>query len=172
MKRSAGNAPAAATSAVLDAEHVAFMSGDAISSAVSARDASKQPSVAKGFAIRVRADRQTIEVFVDAQRAAGVLHDLSAGSPVAIVCSEPSSHRSIQVKGERARIEAIAPGDERFVAGKVEAIVAHIAPLGYGEPALRAYFAFTPSALTKVVFAATAAFLQTPGPGAGAPLKP
>src|SRR5882672_1276357 len=132
------------------------MSGDAISNAVAGRDASNQPSVAKALAVRVRSDRGTVEVFVDTERSGELLRDLRAGYPIALVCSEPRSHRTIQVKGQRT---------------DVEALVAHIAQLGYAEDGLRAYFAFTPSALTRIIFAASAAFLQTPGPGAGAPLK-
>jgi hypothetical protein len=158
-------------SPVLDAEHIAFMSGAAISSAVAARSASNQPSIAKGLAVRVRGDQRTVEVFVDADRSVTLLQHLRAGSPVAIVCSEPQSHRTIQVKGQRAVIEPIAAGDEKFVAERVEALIAHIVPLGYRDDPLRAYWAFTPATLVKVVFAAAAAFLQTPGPGAGAPLK-
>jgi hypothetical protein len=155
---------------VLDAEHIVFIGGGAISSAVAARDTSNQPSVAKGFAVRVSDDQRVVEVFVDAQRAAGVLQDLRAGSPISIVCSEPMSHRTIQLKGAGARIEPLAPGDEAFVAAKVNAVIAHIAPLGYAAEALRAYFAFTPATLARIVFTPSAAFLQTPGPGAGAPL--
>ena len=156
----------------LGAEHVAFLSGTAISSALAARDASNQPSLAKALGVRVQADRRVLEVFVDADRASELLRDLRAGSPVALVSSEPKSHRTIQVKGPRADIGPLVPGDEEFVAARVDAIVAHIVPLGYPDGALRAYFAFTPAALVKVVFTASAAFLQTPGPGAGAPLKP
>lgn len=169
MNRTAGgrNAPA-----VLDAEHAAFVAGDAISSAVAGRDASNQPSLAKALAIRVRADRRTVEVFVDGERAVGLLRDLRAGSPVAVVCSEPVSHRTIQIKGERVTIEGLAPGDATFVSGKVEAVVAHIAQLGFPPTGLRAYFSYTPAQLAKFVFAATAAFVQTPGPGAGARIEP
>lgn len=155
---------------VLDADHVAFMSGSAISSAVAARDATNQPSVAKALAVRVREEQRLVEVFVDTVRAARVLDDLRAGSPIAMVCSEPQSHRTIQVKGAAVRIEPIAPGDERFVAARVEAVVAHIVPLGYKSDVLHAYFAYTPAALARLVFTPAAAFLQTPGPGAGAPL--
>lgn len=156
---------------VLGDEHVAFLSGDAISSAIASRDASNQPSVTKCLAVRVRGDQGTVEVFVDADRSVELLRDLRAGSPIALVCSEPMSHRTIQVKGVLADIGPLAPDDQKFVAARVEAIVAHIAPLGYPEDGLRAYFSFTPGALTRIVFAASAAFLQTPGPGAGAPLK-
>jgi hypothetical protein len=160
------------TSAVLDAEHVMFLSGGAISSAVAARNAANQPSLTKALAVRVRDDQRVVEIFVDAERSVILLQDLRAGSPIAIVCSEPMSHRTIQVKGPRAEIEPLAPGDAQFVSERVDAVVGHIAPMGYPVDGLRAYFAFTPSALTKIVFTATAAFLQTPGPGAGAPLKP
>ena len=161
----------AAGGPVLGAEHVAFLSDDAISSAVAGRDATNQPSVAKALAVRAFADRQIVEIFVDAERSVGVLRDVRAGGPLAIVCSEPRSHRTIQVKGGRAQIEALAPGDEQFVSAKVDALVKHIGRLGYPDDALRAYFAFTPGTLTKIVFSPSAAFLQTPGPGAGAPLK-
>jgi len=157
--------------AVLGDEHVAFMSGDAISSAIASRDASNQPSLTKCLAVRVRGSQGEVEVFVDADRSVDLLRDLRAGGPIALVCSEPMSHRTIQVKGVRAAIGLLAPDDQNFVAAKVDAIVAHIAPLGYPEHGLRAYFSFTPGALTRIVFAVSAAFLQTPGPGAGAPLK-
>jgi hypothetical protein len=157
---------------VLGADHVAFLSGAAISSALAARDASNQPSLANALGVRVQPDQRVLEVFVDGERASELLRDLRSGSPVALVSSEPKSHRTIQVKGPRADIGPLAQGDEAFVASRVDAIVKHIVPLGYYDAALRAYFAFTPAALLKVVFTATAAFLQTPGPGAGAPLKP
>ncbi len=156
---------------VLGDEHVAFMSSDAISSAISSRDASNQPSLTKCLAVRVRGDQGMVEVFVDADRSVDLLRDVRAGNPIALVCSEPMSHRTIQVKGVRAEVAPIARDDEQFVAARVEAIVGHIAPLGYPEDGLRVYFSFTPGALTRITFAASAAFLQTPGPGAGAPLK-
>lgn len=163
---------ASPTTAVLDAEHVAFMSEGAISSAVAGRNATNQPSLTKALAVRVRADRRVVEIFVDAERSVAVLQDLRAGGPIALVCSEPMSHRTIQVKGPRADFEPLSPGDAQFVSEKVAAVVEHVAPMGYRVDVLRVYFSFTPSALTKIVFTATAAFLQTPGPGAGAPLKP
>ena len=168
MNRAAIDQPGAP---VLGPEHVAFLSGAAISSALAGRDASNQPSVAKALAVRVHPEQPVVEVFVDADRSVELLRDLRAGSPLALVCSEPKSHRTIQVKGQRADIGPLAAGDQDFIAARVDAIVAHIVPLGYQQAALRAYFAFTPAALQKVVFTATSAFLQTPGPGAGAPLK-
>ena len=154
----------------LEPEHVSFITSDGVSCAVAARDASNQPSVAKGLAVRVRPDRRTVEVFVDAERSGALLRDVRAGSPLAFVCSEPASHRTIQLKGDRAGIESVTQDDARLVAAKVDAVVAHIAPLGYRQEGLRSYFGFTAAALMKIVFVASAAFAQTPGPGAGARL--
>jgi hypothetical protein len=164
--RSAADAP----SLRLEADHVAFIAGDGISCSVAARDASNQPSVAKALAVRVLPDRRTIEVFVDAERSVALLRDLRAGSPLAFVCSEPASHRTMQLKGSTATLEAVTAPDVAYVAAKVDAVVAHISPLGYRREGLRAYFGFEPATLTKIVFVATAAFAQTPGPGAGARL--
>ena len=157
---------------VLDDEHIAFMSRDAISTAISTRNHSNRSAVSKGLAVRVRADRRTVEIFVDAERSTEVLNDVRAQSPVAVVCSEPSTHRTIQVKGPGAAIEMLAADEVQFVAGKVDALVKHIVPLGYADNAIRVYLTYTPSRLVKIVFPASAAFLQTPGPGAGAPIKP
>jgi hypothetical protein len=154
----------------LEPEHASFITSDGISCAVAARDESNQPSIAKGLAVRVRADRRTIEVFVDAERSGPLLRDVLAGSPPAFVCSQPSSHRTIQLKGDRAVIEPTTPDDTRLVTAKVDAVVAHIAPLGYRQEGLRSYFGFNAAALTKIVFVVSAAFAQTPGPGAGARL--
>jgi hypothetical protein len=162
--------PTASTTLQLEPEHASFITSDGISCAVAARDEANQPSIAKGLAVRVRADRRTIEVLVDAERAGPLLRDVRAGSPLAFVCSQPSSHRTMQLKGECAAIEPTTPDDTRLVTAKVDAVVAHIAPLGYPHEGLRSYFGFNAAALTKIVFVVTSAFAQTPGPGAGARL--
>ncbi len=154
----------------LEAEHAVFITRDGISCSVAARDGSNQPSVAKALAVRVRPDQCTLEVIVDAERAPQVLRDLRADSPLACVFSEPGSHRTIQVKGEGAATEPASADDVRLVTTRVDAIIDHLVRHGYRREALRAYFGFTPAALTKIVFVAAAAFAQTPGPGAGARL--
>jgi DUF971 family protein len=152
---------------VLDAENAAFVASDGISCSIAARDAANRPSVGKAFAVRVSADRQRLEVFVDAERCAEVVRDLRAASPVAVVFSQPSTHRTIQVKSPAARVVAAAADDRAYVAHKVDAVVEHLVPLGFPRDGLRAFFAYAPDSLLKVVFEPDAAFAQTPGPGAG-----
>ena len=155
---------------VLDADSAAFIVRASVTNAVAARDANRMPSVGKALGARVSADRRTVEVFIDAERMAAVVRDLRAGSPIAVVFSEPGSHRTIQLKAPGARVEPLAVGDEALVARHVQGIVAHLAPLGYAPAAMRMYFGYTPQHLVRIVFAPTDAFAQTPGPGAGARL--
>jgi hypothetical protein len=52
-----------------------------------------------------------------------------------------------------------------------DAFVAELCPLGYDEPLIRALLWFDPNDLRAVTFTPREAFLQTPGPRAGEPLK-
>jgi len=155
---------------VLNAEHARFIIENAVSSALSSRDADNRPSLAKVAACRISADRLRITLLVDQQLAADAMRDLRAGQPVAAVFSEPATHRTLQVKAPRAEIGTVTPADREFARQHHEATVAHLVPLGYEEAGIRAYFAHQPEQLVSVSFVPTAAFEQTPGPGAGRPL--
>lgn len=154
----------------LDDTNAAFIAGPAVSIAVAARDASNVPSLFKAVACRVSDDRRRVTVYVDQQLAAAVVRDLRAGSPIAAVFSEPATHRTIQLKGERADVGPVTPADREYARERFDNIVAHIAALDYAENAVKCYFHYAPEQLVAIVFAPTAAFEQTPGPGAGARL--
>jgi hypothetical protein len=155
---------------VLDAEHARFIVDSAVSTALSSRDADNRPSIAKAAACRISADRLRITLLVDQQLAADVVRDLRAGSPVAAVFSEPATHRTLQVKALRAEVNPVTPSDREYARQHLEATIAHVVPLGYEEAGIRCYFGHQPEQLVAVSFVPTAAFEQTPGPGAGRPL--
>jgi hypothetical protein len=155
---------------VLDADTAAFIGGNGIAIAIAARDAANAPSLALGAGCRVSAHRSTVEVFVDQEQGADLVRDVRAGSPLAVVFSEPGTHRTIQIKAPHALVAPLARGDLAHVQRQVDALIARIAPLGYEPPGLRLYFGYTPAQLVRVTFAPTAAFVATPGPGAGSAL--
>jgi hypothetical protein len=152
---------------VLDAEHARFIVETAVSYALSSRDADNRPSIAKAAACRISADRRRLTMLVDQQLAADVVRDLRAGAPLAAVFSEPSTHRTLQVKGLRAEVGGVTPADREFARQHLEATVAHLVPLGYEADGIRTYFSHQPEQLVAVSFVPTAAFEQTPGPDAG-----
>jgi hypothetical protein len=158
------------TTSVLDAEHARFIAEVAVSTALSSRDATNRPSIAKAAACRVAADRMRITLLVDQQLAADVVRDLRAGHPVAAVFSEPATHRTLQVKALRAEVIAVTPADREQARQHLEVTITHLVALGYEEAGIRTYFAHQPEQLVAVTFVPTAAFEQTPGPGAGRPL--
>lgn len=152
---------------ILDAHIASFITAPEVSMALASRDADHVPSLFKAAGCRVNAERTRVTLFVDQQLAASVVRDLRAGGPVAVVFSVPATHRTLQIKGERAEVGPVTPADREFARTHADVVVAHIAALGYTEEALRCYFHYAPEQLVAVSFAPTAAFEQTPGPGAG-----
>ncbi|MGE5338810.1 MAG: hypothetical protein ACM3PU_13355 [Gemmatimonadota bacterium] len=151
----------------LDERHAEFILRPHTSVAVASRAANNVPSLFKAAACRVSPDRRRVTLYVDQQLAASVLRDLRAGSPVAAVFTEPGTHRSIQLKGERADIGSATPADREYARERIESVVVHLTALRYPEAGVRCYFHFVPEQLIAVSFTPTAAFEQTPGPGAG-----
>ncbi len=160
-----------AAAPVLDEASARFIAEQAVSMALSSRDARLRPSISKAAGVRISADRCRVTVLVDQQLGADVVRDLRAGHPLAAVFSEPATHRTVQLKAARAELLPVTPADREAARQHFEATVAHVAPLGYDEAGIRCYFAHQPEQLVAVSFVPTAAFEQTPGPGAGRPLS-
>ena len=154
-------------SLVLDERTASFIAGPTASMAVASRDGGNVPSLFKLVACRDNAERSRVTLFVDQQVAAQVVRDLRAGGPIAAVFSEPATHRTLQLKGERAEVGPVTPADREHARNHFEGIVAHIAALDYREEGVRCYFHYAPEQLVAISFAPVAAFEQTPGPGAG-----
>jgi Pyridoxamine 5'-phosphate oxidase len=150
----------------LDPATAEFIAGTT-SIAVATRDAQFMPAVGKALGCSVGADRCTVTVFVDREQSARVAADLAAGSSIAVVFSYPATHQTVQIKGARAAVAPASAAQRVRARTQIDAIVEHLAVLGYDEQGLRMFFNFTPAALLAVTFAPTAVFAQTPGPRAG-----
>ena len=100
-----------------------------------------------------------------------LLQDIGATGAVAVVFSQPSTHRTIQLKGTDAIVEPLEAGDRDIMARQASAFAADIALLGYPFAIAHALLASEPSELVAISFTPSAAFIQTPGPRAGAPLQ-
>jgi len=156
----------ASASLVLDARQAGFLLGP-VSMNVASRDAALTPSVARACGCRIAADGTRLTCFLSASRAAAVLRDLRAGAPVAIVFSRPQTHESVQIKAERAVIEALAPGDRELMLAYADAFVAECVALGYEEELMRGFFPHVEDDALAVSFTPASMFEQTPGPNAG-----
>lgn len=138
-----------------------------VSISVASRDVRRVPSLARGAACRLSADHRQITVLVLESQAHQLLQDIASTSAIAVVFSEPSTHRTLQLKGSDAAITRTLPGDAGLAAQHRDAFSADIVPLGFSRDLARAIHGFSPGDLVAVTFTASDIFQQTPGPGAG-----
>ncbi len=154
---------------LLDAEHAAFVESG-VSILAASRDADDAPSVARSHGCRVSADRRRVTIFVARGQAGTLLDDVGRCGALAVVFSYPPTHRTIQLKSEHAVVRAPAPGETDHVAAYVDAFTSGVLPFGYEPRQMATLFAFTEGDLVAIDFVPESAFVQTPGPKAGAPM--
>jgi len=153
----------------LDPDHLRFMTGG-VSINTGSGGASGLPSQCRAFGCRVDDSGRRVTVFLSGAQAADLLRDVGQSGALAVVFSDPPTHRTMQIKGRDARVEPLAPGDPAVVAAYRTAFVACLRPLGFTEAMVRALLDCPNADLVAVAFTPEAAFNQTPGAQAGAPL--
>ena len=134
---------------------------------VASRDAAHVPSVARALGCRVAPDRRRVTAFVLASQSATLLRDLRATGVIAAIFSQPSTHRTIQLKGADAAVGAIEPGDLELIDANAAAALADLLLSGFPESFGRTMFAYDAPDVVAVGFTPSTAFVQTPGPQAG-----
>jgi hypothetical protein len=149
----------------LDAEHAAFIQG-AVSVVVGSRDTQHVPDVVRGCGCRVSRDRRRVTVLVEAARSGSVLENIATNGQIAVVFSQPSTHRTIQLKGSDARLTRVTGADRGIAQRHLLAWVQDLQLIGYAAEFARAVRGEALD-LAAVTFTLASAFLQTPGPAAG-----
>lgn len=155
--------------ALIDAGHAEFLQRG-VSISVAACDHDRVPTAARATGCRLSPDRRRITVFVSATQAASVLQCVRANAAIAVVFSEPSTHRTVQLKGTDASVGGPAQGDLNIVGGYRDAFARELEPLGYPEILIRTLLSYPSADIVGITFTPSEAFSQTPGPKAGEPL--
>ncbi|BAV34913.1 hypothetical protein SCL_2636 [Sulfuricaulis limicola] len=138
---------------------------------VASCSAARVPSVVRAHGCRVSADRRRVTVFVSVPRAARVIEDLRAGGGIAVVFTLPHTHETLQLKGARADVVPLAPGDDACIRAYVESFVKELVRVHHREALGRAVMSSADEESMGLVFEPNAAFVQTPGPKAGSRLE-
>lgn len=153
--------------ATLTDEQAAFLAGG-VSLIIASRDMRRVPSLVRALGCRVEADRRTLTMWLEAAASRQVLRDIAATGQVAAVFSQPSTHHTLQVKGNDARVVASAAGDAELIEQHRQAFAADLVRSGYPREFALAIHATAPGdEIAAVAFSVDAIFEQTPGPGAG-----
>jgi hypothetical protein len=125
------------------------------------------PSVARAYGARVASDWRTVTVFLSVSQSEAVLRDLRAGGGISVVFSRPSTHHTVQLKGECSEITPIEADDRAVMRAYALSFRDEIAGLGFGGTFAAAIMEGVEGEAIAVTFAPAAAFEQTPGPEAG-----
>jgi hypothetical protein len=148
-------------------ELAAFLeSGLAIVAAT--RDAELQPNCAPAWAVRVHADRVHLTAFLYKTAAQEMLRNLESHPEIALDFDRPTSHRACQVKGIYLSARSAKAAERPTVEQQAEAFAADLDDIGVPR-ALTAGWEIWPCTALKL--RVTELYEQTPGPGAGEPLR-
>lgn len=148
-------------------DHAAFVSGP-VSIVAASRDARNVPSIGRAAGCVVAPERRSVAIFIAQAQAPQLVEDVAASGQIAVVYTRPSTNRSLQLKGTDARTRPPTAAELAAVARYVEAFGGEITPLGHSMEQARTLFRHQEGDLVAVEFTPTSAFVQTPGPGAGA----
>lgn len=129
------------------------------------------PSIAKAVGCRVDAAGREVTVLLFAEPAATVCRDIASNGHIAVCFSQPSTNRTVQLKGRDARTALATAPDLAAARACLDRLLDDLGPLGFSREMLEAFFWGPPGDLLAVRFTPEAAFAQTPGPNAGSALK-
>ena len=140
-----------------------------VSVIVASHDAALRPNLMRAVGSRIE-EEGAITVYLARRQSRQVVQDLAATGHIAVVFSEPSTHRSVQLKATRVEMRSAEAQDTPFLERYREAMEREIQQVGFAPPLTRAMLAHRLDDLVAVRFTPEQAFDQTPGPRAGTPL--
>ncbi len=158
----------AAPGALLDEGLCAFLAGG-VSIGIGTRDARLRPHAVR--ALGGRRDGASIVLLVPRRQGRQVLDDVAADGRIAVVFSQPSTHRTVQLKGRDARVVPSAPGDRALALAYREALAGDLQRVGYPAGVAVALLEGLDEEVVAVAFTPDEGYDATPGPRAGAPLR-
>ncbi len=139
-----------------------------LSIAVAARDGGLRPSGARAWAATVEEDGSHLTVFLYAKSAESILRDLRKRPPVAVVFDRPTDARACQIKGTFAGSRRARPEERGELERQVGGLFEQLGKIGFPRTLLTGW-KFWPAAAIRI--RVTDLFQQTPGPGAGEPMR-
>jgi hypothetical protein len=146
------------------AEHVA--SGVIIY--VATRNSLLEPEATIAMGLKSDCARKLFTVYLPREAAARTLSNLSDNGAIAVTMTRPYDHKSIQIKGRAVATRAADDADRALMSVHRAALTEQFALVGVPRSITRRLTNWPSVAVDIEV---NAAFLQTPGPRAGQPLR-
>jgi hypothetical protein len=129
------------------------------------------PEITRVAGCRITPDRRTVTVYLVSSQGRKLLEEVRASGSIAVAFTKPRTHRTVQLKGVDARVVPVDPEDAKEVDRQVAAFDADLRAAGFPDRFGWTLAGGSPLGLAAVSFTPASAFVQTPGPSAGATLK-
>lgn len=155
---------------LLTSEHLALIDAG-VSVIVSSCDAELVPSVMRAVGSRVEEQGRRITVYVCRSQSAQLLRDVARSGRLAAVFSQPSSHKTVQLKTRRARLREAREDEAALLQRYLLGMERELTLIGLGPVYARAMLAHRMDDVVAIEFEPEQAFDQTPGPKAGRPIQ-
>ena len=151
---------------MLDDETVELL-GSGCALIVATVTAEGAPHAARGWSLEVvdEGSPTRLRLLLDADDEVSI-ENIGAGGAIAVTATSVTSLRSIQLKGQAVRLEALTPDDEARAAAYVDHFFAEVHAMD--EVTWEQFRCFLPVGHVACTIEAHERYDQTPGPGAGA----
>lgn len=154
----------------LDADRLAMVA-KGVSAIVASCSTALQPSLMRAVGSHLSADGQCVTVYLRRSQSRQLLQDIAETGRIAVVFSEPATHRTVQLKASAAQQRPATGEDVPALQAYLKSMEHEVGLVGYGPRYVGAMLAAPLDDVVAVSFTPTAAFDQTPGPRAGAALN-
>jgi hypothetical protein len=151
---------------IIDDETAAFIQ-QFVSINLATRNRDNRPALARAAGCRLDPTRSQLTVYLSGDHNHTVLTNLRDNHTLAVVFSRPTTHRTIQFKGNDAQIVPLTAEDLPVMQAYRESFIQELAGIGYPPAFCDAIFAPLDEHYLGIRFTPARAYSQTPGPNAG-----
>lgn len=155
---------------VLDEETARFITHH-VSINVASANRQCHPSLGRAYGCRVSSDRTCISVLLLSTHYPELIADLQSTGRIAVVVSQPSTHRTIQFKADKVELTALQDEDRELMQRYLLSLSEELTPLGFSHDFVQAIKPDLYSNGVCATFSPNNAFIATPGPHAGKKLE-
>jgi len=151
---------------ILSAELIRFIESG-VSLGAASRDKRLLPSLVRVLACRVDRAQGSLRLLLARSQSEQLLRDSLDCDQIALVLSDPLTHRTWQIKGDKVRECVVLSDDLQSIQQHIADFSAVIGALGFAPAFTAALYEHRPDDVVAIRFSPRELFDQTPGPRAG-----
>jgi Pyridoxamine 5'-phosphate oxidase len=153
---------------LLDQDTIDLIQSGEVALCLATSDALRTPRATRAFGCKVAADARSLTTWIPTNGHATVLANIRNNGRLALVICHVQSLKAIQFKAVDAQVLPMDSADYARVIAYQQAFIRKTVSMRYPEDVMRTHVQFRVDQLAAVQFTPIAAFMQTPGPRAGA----